>query len=210
MPRRLRAAAAGPGRAGVDALHAKSLSIGSQKTQSIVYQAENWSNESQNIDVNCFQAMYPVLHTLPVERRGACAQLPPEQGALAWVHYMRWARRADGLAASRKLFIRSRKWPACSWQARTAALCFMAACPDSCNPVRATMLRVVWQRCSPGCDVILSTGTTSGGRFWSEIRFALSISVPSPCMTLHEACVTLRVHNTLAWWCAARCTRQRR
>ena len=48
----------------------------------------------------------------------ARAQLPPDQGALAWVQYMRWARRADGLAASRKLFIRSRKWPACGWQAR--------------------------------------------------------------------------------------------
>ncbi len=54
------------------------------------------------------------------QRRHTCAQLPPDQGALAWVQYMRWARRADGLAASRKLFIRSRKWPACGWQARPA------------------------------------------------------------------------------------------
>ena len=46
------------------------------------------------------------------------AQLPPELGSLAWVHYMRWARRSDGLAASRKLFIRSRKWPQCGWQVR--------------------------------------------------------------------------------------------
>ncbi|KAK9838494.1 hypothetical protein WJX81_002771 [Elliptochloris bilobata] len=48
-------------------------------------------------------------------------QLSPELGSLAWVHYMRWARRADGLAASRKLFIRSRKWPACGWQVYAAA-----------------------------------------------------------------------------------------
>jgi hypothetical protein len=46
------------------------------------------------------------------------AQLSPELGGLAWVQYMRWSRRAESVNASRKLFVRCRKWPNCPWQVR--------------------------------------------------------------------------------------------
>jgi hypothetical protein len=71
----------------------------------------------------------------------ARAQLPPDQGALAWVQYMRWARRADGLAASRKLFIRSRKWPACGWQARAAPAARAATYAGPCTHAGAPACR---------------------------------------------------------------------
>ena len=46
-----------------------------------------------------------------------CAvQLSPDLAGLAWIQYMRWARRADSVNASRKLFVKARKWPQCSWQ----------------------------------------------------------------------------------------------
>lgn len=46
----------------------------------------------------------------------ADTQLTPELGALAWIQYMRWARRADSVNASRKIFVRCRKWRECPWQ----------------------------------------------------------------------------------------------
>ena len=47
------------------------------------------------------------------------AQLSPDLAGLAWIQYMRWARRADSVNASRKLFVKARKWPQCSWQVRS-------------------------------------------------------------------------------------------
>ena len=46
--------------------------------------------------------------------------LPEEEGSLVWMRYMRFVRRTDTIPASRKLFMRARKWPRCSWQARAA------------------------------------------------------------------------------------------
>ena len=43
-------------------------------------------------------------------------QLEPDLAGLAWIQYMRWARRADSVNASRKLFVKARKWPHCPWQ----------------------------------------------------------------------------------------------
>jgi hypothetical protein len=54
-------------------------------------------------------------HTLS-ERKGAPVQLAPDLAGLAWIQYMRWARRADSVNASRKLLVKARKWPHCPWQ----------------------------------------------------------------------------------------------
>ncbi|PSC73688.1 Suf-domain-containing [Micractinium conductrix] len=48
-------------------------------------------------------------------------QLSEEAGTLAWIQYMRFARRAEGIMAARKLFMRARKWPAMGWQAYAAS-----------------------------------------------------------------------------------------
>ncbi|PRW58683.1 Suf-domain-containing [Chlorella sorokiniana] len=48
-------------------------------------------------------------------------QLSAEQGTLAWIQYMRFARRAEGIMAARKLFMRARKWPDMRWQAYAAS-----------------------------------------------------------------------------------------
>ncbi|EIE19849.1 Suf-domain-containing protein, partial [Coccomyxa subellipsoidea C-169] len=52
--------------------------------------------------------------------QAASPQLSPELGGLAWVQYMRWSRRAESVNASRKLFVRCRKWPECPWQVYAA------------------------------------------------------------------------------------------
>ncbi|KAI3433457.1 hypothetical protein D9Q98_003270 [Chlorella vulgaris] len=47
--------------------------------------------------------------------------LTPEEGTLAWIQYMRFARRTEGIMAARKLFMRARKWGAMRWQAYAAS-----------------------------------------------------------------------------------------
>jgi hypothetical protein len=47
--------------------------------------------------------------------------LSPEAGTLAWIQYMRFARRAGGITAARRLFLRARRWPALRWEAFAAA-----------------------------------------------------------------------------------------
>ena len=54
-------------------------------------------------------------HTLS-EKKRTPVQLAPDLAGLAWIQYMRWARRADSVNASRKLFVKARKWPRCPWQ----------------------------------------------------------------------------------------------
>lgn len=44
-----------------------------------------------------------------------------EAGTLLWIQYMCFARRVDGVAMSRKIFLRARRWHGCSWQAFVAA-----------------------------------------------------------------------------------------
>ena len=44
--------------------------------------------------------------------------LPAEEGSLVWMRYMRFVRRTETIPASRKMFMRARKWPRCSWQVR--------------------------------------------------------------------------------------------
>ena len=39
-----------------------------------------------------------------------------EPGTLVWIQFMRFSRRVDGVAASRKVFLRARRWHGCSWQ----------------------------------------------------------------------------------------------
>ena len=46
-------------------------------------------------------------------------ELSSEEGTLFWIRYMRFLRRTGQLAASRRLFLRARKWPLCGWQVRT-------------------------------------------------------------------------------------------
>lgn len=50
--------------------------------------------------------------------------LTRELKTLAWIQYMRFVRRVDGLMASRKLFMRARKWPGLQWQAFVASARF--------------------------------------------------------------------------------------
>ena len=45
-------------------------------------------------------------------------EVSSEEGTLFWVRYMRFLRRNDNLAASRKAFLRARKWAPCGWQVR--------------------------------------------------------------------------------------------
>ncbi len=47
-----------------------------------------------------------------------------ELKTLAWIHYMRFARRVDGVMAARKLFMRARKWKDLQWQAYVASARF--------------------------------------------------------------------------------------
>ena len=72
----------------------------------------------------------PACYSLVIVERAkafCCAQLPPDLAGLAWVQYMRWARRADSVSASRKLFVKARKWPQCPWQvhASLSTCCFL-------------------------------------------------------------------------------------
>ena len=50
--------------------------------------------------------------------------LSPELKTLAWIQYMRFVRRCDGLMAARKLFLRARKWSGLQWQAFVASARF--------------------------------------------------------------------------------------
>lgn len=43
---------------------------------------------------------------------------------LAWIQYMRFVRRVDGVMAARKLFMRARKWKGLQWQAFVASARF--------------------------------------------------------------------------------------
>ena len=43
---------------------------------------------------------------------------------LAWIQYMRFVRRVDGIMAARKLFMRARKWTGLQWQAFVASARF--------------------------------------------------------------------------------------
>jgi len=54
--------------------------------------------------------------TIHIDSGIYCVQLTPDLMGLAWIQYMRWARRADSVNASRKLFVKARKWPQCPWQ----------------------------------------------------------------------------------------------
>ena len=79
------------------------------------------------------------------------AQLSPDLAGLAWIQYMRWARRADSVNASRKLFVKARKWPQCSWQVRSMhSVTFLALSSDKdCCRAAPTCLSCeasVWQR----------------------------------------------------------------
>lgn len=60
------------------------------------------------------------LMSAPSHSERVAVQLSTDLGALAWIQYMRWARRADSVNASRKLFVKARKWPQCPWQARNS------------------------------------------------------------------------------------------
>ena len=55
-------------------------------------------------------------------KKGAPVQLAPDLAGLAWIQYMRWARRADSVNAARKLFVKARKWPHCPWQVNNLLL----------------------------------------------------------------------------------------
>ena len=44
------------------------------------------------------------------------AELSEEEGNLVWMRYMRFVRRSESIPASRKLFMRARRWPLCGWQ----------------------------------------------------------------------------------------------
>lgn len=46
-------------------------------------------------------------------------ELTSEEGSLFWIRYMRYLRRTNQMAASRRLFLRARKWPPCGWQVRS-------------------------------------------------------------------------------------------
>ncbi|KAK9788841.1 hypothetical protein WJX73_000969 [Symbiochloris irregularis] len=43
-------------------------------------------------------------------------ELSSEEGTLFWIRYMRFLRRNDGVAASRKVFVKATKWPQIGWQ----------------------------------------------------------------------------------------------
>ncbi|CAL8466443.1 g5979 [Coccomyxa elongata] len=62
--------------------------------------------------------LVPKEEATPEQQAGP--QLTPELGGLAWIQYMRWARRADSVNASRKVFVRCRKWRECPWQVYAA------------------------------------------------------------------------------------------
>lgn len=47
-----------------------------------------------------------------------------ELKTLAWIQYMRFTRRVDGVMAARKLFMRARKWDGLQWQAFVASARF--------------------------------------------------------------------------------------
>ncbi len=38
------------------------------------------------------------------------------EGSLVFVHFMRFARRAEDVPSSRKVFLRARNWAPCTWQ----------------------------------------------------------------------------------------------
>jgi cleavage stimulation factor subunit 3 len=44
-----------------------------------------------------------------------------EERALSWIMYMRFARRAMSVKASREVFMRARKWAECPWQVYVAS-----------------------------------------------------------------------------------------
>ena len=58
----------------------------------------------------------------------AQVELSSEEGSLFWIRYMRFLRRNDKAAASRKVFLRARKWPQCGWQVRFASLSPFSGC----------------------------------------------------------------------------------
>jgi len=55
------------------------------------------------------------------EEPPAAPLLGPKSGTLVWIHYMRFARRSNGMMAARKLFLRARKYPALCWEAFAAS-----------------------------------------------------------------------------------------
>ncbi|KAL4431075.1 hypothetical protein ABPG75_006331 [Micractinium tetrahymenae] len=57
----------------------------------------------------------------PEAQQQAGGQLSEEPGTLAWIQYMRFARRTEGIMAARKLFMRARKWAGMRWEAYAAS-----------------------------------------------------------------------------------------
>jgi len=55
------------------------------------------------------------------EEPAAAPLLGPKSGTLVWIHYMRFARRSNGMMAARKLFLRARKYSALCWEAFAAS-----------------------------------------------------------------------------------------
>ncbi len=55
------------------------------------------------------------------QEKPAASLLGPKSGTLVWIHYMRFARRSNGMMAARKLFLRARKYPALCWEAFAAS-----------------------------------------------------------------------------------------
>lgn len=60
---------------------------------------------------------------VPPPAEGAMAPWPfgPELGALVWIQYMRFSRRSENVKASRKLFLRAKKWRSCPWHVYVAS-----------------------------------------------------------------------------------------
>lgn len=47
---------------------------------------------------------------------GEITQEQRDAGTLVWTQYLCFSRRVDGVQASRKIFLRARRWHGCSWQ----------------------------------------------------------------------------------------------
>ena len=70
------------------------------------------------------QALPPAAPQPSASGNGLQEELPQdarEAGTLVWIQFMRFSRRVDGVAASRKVFLRARRWHGCSWQVASVA-----------------------------------------------------------------------------------------
>lgn len=86
--------------------------------------------EETNSNLENARSIYEQLISLPdakissnVEEGGQTEEsvLTPELKTLAWIQYMRFVKREDGVMAARKLFLRAKKWEGLQWQAFVAS-----------------------------------------------------------------------------------------